>query len=156
MLLSDGEDTLHRPGCSGPARVDRGGPHLSDRHRQPAGTVLQINGFSVATALDEHALKKIASVTNAKYYNAQDTATLAQIYKNIDSEGHRPEEDGGDRAVRGRQHPPAPRRRGAVARVVREVGVAMSFATPLALPALLFVPLLLAGYLWQLRAAQAC
>jgi hypothetical protein len=27
---------------------------------------------------------QIASVTNAKYYNAQDTATLAQIYKNID------------------------------------------------------------------------
>ena len=34
------------------------------------GTVLQINGFSVATALDEQMLKQIASVTNGTYYNA--------------------------------------------------------------------------------------
>ena len=50
----------------------------------PQGTVLQIGGFSVATALDEQELMQIASVTNGKYYNAQDAATLTQIYKNID------------------------------------------------------------------------
>ena len=46
--------------------------------------MLQINGFSVATALDEQALKQIASVTNGTYYNATDSATLAQIYGSID------------------------------------------------------------------------
>ena len=46
--------------------------------------MLTINGFSVATALDEDLLTSIATVTNGKYFNAQDTATLSQIYDNID------------------------------------------------------------------------
>ncbi|HEX3089696.1 MAG TPA: hypothetical protein VHQ23_13665, partial [Ilumatobacteraceae bacterium] len=48
------------------------------------GTVLKIDGFSVATALDEQSLQQIASVTNGKYFNATDSATLSQIYRTID------------------------------------------------------------------------
>jgi Ca-activated chloride channel family protein len=48
------------------------------------GTVVKVDGFSEATALDEQSLKDIASVTNGVYFNAQDTDSLNNIYKKID------------------------------------------------------------------------
>jgi Ca-activated chloride channel homolog len=50
----------------------------------PQGTVVKVNGFNEATALDEQSLKDIASVTNGTYFNAQDTDSLNNIYKKID------------------------------------------------------------------------
>jgi len=48
-----------------------------------AGTVLEINGFSIATHLDENALKQIAETTGGTYYNATDSASLAQVYDSV-------------------------------------------------------------------------
>ncbi|HEU5000830.1 MAG TPA: VWA domain-containing protein [Lapillicoccus sp.] len=48
-----------------------------------AGTVLEINGFSIATHLDEETLKQIAEVSGGTYYNATDSGTLAQVYDSI-------------------------------------------------------------------------
>jgi Ca-activated chloride channel family protein len=85
VLLSDGENTSGPDPAAVAQLASTAGVHIYPIGiGSPQGTVLQINGFSVATALDEQVLMQIASVTNAKYYNAQDTATLAQIYKNID------------------------------------------------------------------------
>ncbi len=48
-----------------------------------AGTVLEVNGFSIATHLDEDALKQIAQVSGGAYYNATDSTSLAQVYDSV-------------------------------------------------------------------------
>ena len=50
------------------------------------GTVVQVDGFSVATALDAAMLKKIADTTDGTYNQASDAAALTGIYKSIDLE----------------------------------------------------------------------
>jgi Ca-activated chloride channel family protein len=84
VLLSDGENT------SGPDPVNlaevassAGVPIDTIGVGKTEGTVVQINGFSIATALDETLLKKIASVTDGKYYQASNAAALTGIYKSI-------------------------------------------------------------------------
>jgi Ca-activated chloride channel family protein len=49
-----------------------------------AGTVLRIDGFQVATALDEPTLRQIATTTNGRYFNAADEQSLAKVYGSID------------------------------------------------------------------------
>ncbi|HZQ84648.1 MAG TPA: VWA domain-containing protein [Acidimicrobiales bacterium] len=49
----------------------------------PAGTVVQINGFSVATALHADVLQQIATVTNASYHSAGDATGLASVARSI-------------------------------------------------------------------------
>lgn len=49
-----------------------------------AGTTLDVDGYRVATALDEPLLQDVASRTNASYHTAQDSSSLAQIYKTVD------------------------------------------------------------------------
>jgi Ca-activated chloride channel homolog len=48
-----------------------------------AGTVLEINGFSIATHLDEETLKQIAEISGGTSYNATDSTSLAQVYDSI-------------------------------------------------------------------------
>ena len=48
-----------------------------------AGTVLEVNGFSIATHLDEETLKQIAEVSGGTYYNATDSSSLNQVYDSI-------------------------------------------------------------------------
>jgi Ca-activated chloride channel homolog len=85
VLLSDGENTSGPDAVAVAQLASTAGVHIYPIGiGSPQGTVVQIDGFSVATALDEQELTQIASVTNGKYYNAQDTATLTQVYKNID------------------------------------------------------------------------
>jgi len=87
VLLSDGENTsrpdplkLAEVASSAGVRIHTIGVGSKD------GTVLQIDGFSVATALDEDLLKKIAQVTNGTYHQAGDAQALAGIYKSINLE----------------------------------------------------------------------
>jgi Ca-activated chloride channel family protein len=49
-----------------------------------AGTVVPIDGFNVATALNRDLLQKVASVTDGSYHEAGDAAGLAQVSKTID------------------------------------------------------------------------
>lgn len=48
------------------------------------GTVLQIDGFSILSQLDETSLQEIAGLTNGAYYYAEDGQTLQEIYENVD------------------------------------------------------------------------
>ena len=48
------------------------------------GTVVDIGGFNVATALDGALLAEVAKVSDGHYYEAADAASLAEIYKSID------------------------------------------------------------------------
>ena len=50
----------------------------------PEGTVVQIDGFNVATALDSALLEEVASVTDGSYYEADDAAGLEKVAKSID------------------------------------------------------------------------
>jgi Ca-activated chloride channel homolog len=84
VLLSDGEET------SGPDPVAMAGlASVAGVHVQTigigtaAGTTLQVNGFSVATALNSDLLKKVASVTDGSYHEANDASGLAAITKTI-------------------------------------------------------------------------
>jgi Ca-activated chloride channel homolog len=49
-----------------------------------AGTVVQIDGFSVATALHADTLQQIATVTNGSYHSAGDAEGLAAVSRSID------------------------------------------------------------------------
>ena len=84
VLLSDGENTsgpdplsLAQVASTAGVRIHTIGLGTTQ------GTVVQIDGFSVATALDEDLLKKIAQVTDGTYDQATDARALAQIYKSI-------------------------------------------------------------------------
>jgi Ca-activated chloride channel family protein len=48
------------------------------------GAVLEVEGFTVHTQLNEPLLQAIADVTNGTYYHAADAETLAEIYRTID------------------------------------------------------------------------
>jgi Ca-activated chloride channel family protein len=48
------------------------------------GAILQIEGYSVSTRLDESMLQDIASLTNGSYYRAEDEESLHEIYENVD------------------------------------------------------------------------
>jgi Ca-activated chloride channel family protein len=85
VLLSDGENTAGPDATAIAQLASTAGVHIySIGVGSPDGTVLSIDGFNVATALDEQTLTKIASVTNGSYHNATDSAALTQVYKNLD------------------------------------------------------------------------
>ena len=87
VLLSDGENTtrpdplaLAEVASTAGVRVHAIGVGTEK------GTVVQINGYSVATALDADMLKEIAKTTDGTYDQATDAAALTGIYRSIDLE----------------------------------------------------------------------
>jgi Ca-activated chloride channel family protein len=85
ILLSDGENTAGPD----PIEVSRLASTAGVRVYpvglgSAAGTVLEIDGFQVATALDEPLLKEIASTTDGEYFAAGDEAELRAVYSSID------------------------------------------------------------------------
>ena len=85
VLLSDGENTSGPDAEAVAQLASTAGVHIFPIGiGSTEGTVLKIDGFNVATALDEQSLQQIASVTNGTYFNATDAATLNQIYRTID------------------------------------------------------------------------
>jgi Ca-activated chloride channel family protein len=50
----------------------------------PTGTTVQVNGFSVATALDQSLLQQVATVTNGSYHSAGAGGVLAAVTRSID------------------------------------------------------------------------
>jgi Ca-activated chloride channel family protein len=85
VLLSDGENTsrpdplqLAELASSAGVRVHTIGVGT------PEGTVVQVDGFSIGTALDEAQLTEIAEVTDGTYHRAGDSAALERIYKSVD------------------------------------------------------------------------
>jgi Ca-activated chloride channel homolog len=87
VLLSDGENTS-RPAPLPLAEVaSSAGVHIhAIGLGTPEGTVIQIEGFSIATALDEELLTEIADVTDGTYHRAGDAATLEDVYDSVDLE----------------------------------------------------------------------
>jgi Ca-activated chloride channel homolog len=87
VLLSDGENTS-RPDPLDVAKVvsTAGIPVHAIGIGTKQGTVIEVDGFNIATALDEGLLKEIANVTDGTYNHAADAAALAKVYDSIDLE----------------------------------------------------------------------
>ena len=85
VVLSDGENTAGPDTEAVAELASTAGVHIYPIGiGSPDGAVVQIDGFSVATALDAETLTQIAKVTNGTYYSAADSKTLTQVYRNID------------------------------------------------------------------------
>lgn len=84
VMLSDGEDT----GRLDPLRLAEVASVAGVRIHTiglgtAEGTVVEVDDFNVATALDSESLTAIAALTNGTYYQAEDSAQLTDIYKTI-------------------------------------------------------------------------
>jgi Ca-activated chloride channel family protein len=87
VLLSDGENTAPPdPYEAAFAAAEHGVRIYSIGIGSAAGTLLNINGYTVHTQLNETALEQIAGLTGGEYYNAQSEEDLRQIYANISPE----------------------------------------------------------------------
>jgi Ca-activated chloride channel family protein len=87
VVLSDGENTSRLDPLKLAEVASSAGVHIHTVGvGTPEGTVLEIDGFSVATALDEEVLQQIAKTTDGTYQRAEDAESLADVYKSIDLE----------------------------------------------------------------------
>jgi Ca-activated chloride channel family protein len=85
VLLTDGENTEEPdPLEVAQAAADRGVRIHTIGIGSATGTVLNIEGFNVFTALDEAMLRTISELTGGTYYNAASEEELFEIYDNLD------------------------------------------------------------------------
>jgi Ca-activated chloride channel family protein len=85
VLLSDGENTTPPdPEAVADLASTAGVKIYPIGLGSPEGTVLEVDGFQVSTALDEATLRKIADVTDGSYHSAGDAAALNRVYDSID------------------------------------------------------------------------
>lgn len=85
ILLSDGENTAEPDPLAVAALASTAGVRVYPVGLgSPAGSVLKIDGFQVATALDEALLRQIASTTDGEYFSAADEEALTKVYQSID------------------------------------------------------------------------
>lgn len=84
VLLSDGEeidgaDPLELAGLAANAGVRIHAVGIGT----PRGTVVELDGFSIATALDETLLTEIAETTGGTYFDASEVADLPSIFGDV-------------------------------------------------------------------------
>jgi Ca-activated chloride channel family protein len=85
ILLTDGENNqAPDPLAAAQAAADRGVRIYPVGIGSTAGTLLQVEGFTVHTQLDEAMLQQIAQLTDGAYYNAENEEELRTIYQNLD------------------------------------------------------------------------
>jgi Ca-activated chloride channel homolog len=85
ILLSDGENTDGPDPVGAAELASTAGVQVYPIGLGSAeGTVLDIDGFQVATALDEPLLRQIATTTDGEYLAAADEQALAKVYDSID------------------------------------------------------------------------
>lgn len=85
ILLSDGENTAEPDPIAVAELASTAGVKVYPIGLgSPDGTVLEIDGFQVATALDESMLREIAAKTDGRYFAAADEQALASVYESID------------------------------------------------------------------------
>ena len=85
ILLSDGEDTTTTdPEVAAQTAALAGVKIYPIGLGSPAGTTVKVDGYTLATTLNEPLLKQVASDTGGTYYAADDAASLTAIYSHID------------------------------------------------------------------------
>ncbi len=85
VLLTDGENT-DRPDPFSAAQMaaDRGVRVYTVGIGRPEGAIIEVEGFSLQTNLDEATLRQIAEFTGGQYFNAAIQQDLQTIYDNLD------------------------------------------------------------------------
>jgi Ca-activated chloride channel family protein len=85
ILLTDGENTVSPdPLAAALAAAERGVRVYTIGVGSAAGAILEIEGFTVHTRLDEATLQQISFITDGAYYNAQNEEELRAIYDELD------------------------------------------------------------------------
>jgi Ca-activated chloride channel family protein len=86
VLLSDGENTVDPdPIEAAQAAADRGVAIHAIGIGTTGGTTLELEGFSVHTALDDAMLEQIGAMTGGSYQHADSAESLSAIYDSIDA-----------------------------------------------------------------------
>lgn len=85
VLLSDGENMeFPEPLDIAQIAAEAGVRIYTVGIGSPEGAMIEVDGFSIVTQLNEPALQEIASLTNGTYYFAENEEELRDIYRNID------------------------------------------------------------------------
>jgi Ca-activated chloride channel family protein len=85
VLLSDGDNTAQLdPRALAPVATQAGVRIFSVGVGSANGAVVDIDGYSVATALDADLLRSVSRQSGGSYFAAADANTLQQIYQRID------------------------------------------------------------------------
>jgi Ca-activated chloride channel family protein len=85
VMLSDGEDTSRVDPVAVAGQAALAGVKVFPIGLgSPEGTTVTVNGYQLATRLDEKTLTTIAEDTDGRYYAASDAAALRQVYSDID------------------------------------------------------------------------
>ncbi|GAB3873223.1 VWA domain-containing protein [Terrabacter terrigena] len=84
VLLTDGENTASADPVRAAELASAAGVRVEPIGLgTPEGTVIEVDGFSIATALDETSLQQIAETTGGTYRRASNAASLAAVYDSI-------------------------------------------------------------------------
>jgi Ca-activated chloride channel family protein len=84
VLLSDGEDTGGPDAVAAAELAANAGVHVDTiGFGTTDGTTIEVDGFQVATALDDDLLTQIAQTTAGSYHRAGDAQTLDTIYRSL-------------------------------------------------------------------------
>ncbi len=85
VLLTDGENNMDPdPLAAAQFAADRGVPIHTIAIGSVEGTILEVNGFTVHTKVDEATLQQIAEITDGLYFNAETEEDLRTIYEKIE------------------------------------------------------------------------
>jgi Ca-activated chloride channel family protein len=85
VLLSDGDNTARLDPVAVAAVASQAGVRIFPIGVGSAnGAVVDVEGFQVATALDEDLLKNVAQTSRGTYFAARDAPTLQKVYDSID------------------------------------------------------------------------
>jgi Ca-activated chloride channel homolog len=84
VLLSDGEDTGGPDALAAAELAADAGVHIETIGIGTVqGTTIKVDGYEVATALNEDLLTQIADTTTGSYHRAEDAAALNAVYKSL-------------------------------------------------------------------------
>jgi Ca-activated chloride channel family protein len=87
ILLTDGQNNQYPPPLTIIEEASSRGVRVFTIGLGTAeGTILRIGGRGIRTRLDEDTLKRVAALTDAEYYNAQNEAELKSVYENLTTE----------------------------------------------------------------------
>jgi Ca-activated chloride channel family protein len=85
VLFTDGENNMDPdPLAAAQLAADRGVPIHTIAIGSVEGAILEVNGFTVHTKVDEATLQQISGMTDGFYFNAETEEDLGAIYESIE------------------------------------------------------------------------
>jgi Ca-activated chloride channel family protein len=85
VLLSDGEDTGGPDAVAAAELAASAGVHIETIGvGTVGGTTIEVDGFQVATALNEELLTEVAETASGSYHRAENVAALDAVYRSLD------------------------------------------------------------------------